>query len=233
MQPDPASPAHYSALLIIGLITICRLVEDRIGDGAIAQVGVPLIERQLAGDQGGSPVVPIIEDLEQIAHRLIGERGDAEVIEDQQIGLGQLPEERRALVQGAVARELIDEARKAEAAHREIGTTGRVCEGGGQIAFADPGRSGHQHVQVLSDPGQIRDLGELAGIDAARRAGVEIFQAGGHRDLGPAESLAQAAAGPLSTLLLEHQPESVLESHLAPIARGELLLEGGGHAVEA
>ena len=41
-------------------------VQDCIGEGWIAQVGVPLIERQLAGDDGGFQADAVIENLQQI-----------------------------------------------------------------------------------------------------------------------------------------------------------------------
>ncbi len=34
-------------------------------DGAIAEVGVPLIQRQLAGNEGRAPVVAVLEDLQR------------------------------------------------------------------------------------------------------------------------------------------------------------------------
>jgi hypothetical protein len=40
----------------------------------------------------------------------------------------ELPIERRALLHGAVAGELLDQARQTEAAHREVGPAGRVSE---------------------------------------------------------------------------------------------------------
>lgn len=55
-------------------------IQDGIGDGAIAERGVPLIDRQLAGHECGAAVVSIIEDLQRIARGLIGERGEAKVI---------------------------------------------------------------------------------------------------------------------------------------------------------
>ena len=41
-----------------------RWMEDRIGDRRVLQVRVPLLDRDLAGDQRRAPVVAIIEDLE-------------------------------------------------------------------------------------------------------------------------------------------------------------------------
>jgi hypothetical protein len=58
-------------------------VEDGVGDGAIAEIGMPPIERQLAGDEDRGAIVSIVEDLQQVAHRLIGERRETEVVDDE------------------------------------------------------------------------------------------------------------------------------------------------------
>lgn len=63
-------------------------VEDGIGDGAIAEIGMPLIDGQLAGDERGAAIVTVIEYFEQIAHVLIGKRGESEVVDYDEICLG-------------------------------------------------------------------------------------------------------------------------------------------------
>jgi len=42
-------------------------VENGVGQGGITDHLMPAIDRHLAGDQQGSPVIAIIDDLEQIA----------------------------------------------------------------------------------------------------------------------------------------------------------------------
>lgn len=42
---------------------------------------MPLVDGKLAGDQGGALVVAVVEDLQQVADRLVGEWHEAEVVE--------------------------------------------------------------------------------------------------------------------------------------------------------
>lgn len=74
-------------------------VEDRVGERRVAQVAMPVIDRQRTGDQRGAALVAIVEDVEQIAHGLMGERREAEIIEEQQVDAGELLEQARALLQ--------------------------------------------------------------------------------------------------------------------------------------
>src|SRR5580658_6925165 len=69
-------------------------VEDRIRDGRILKVSVPLLNGQLACDQRRLAVVAIVEDLEQVATDRIGQWRETEVVDDDEIGLGELAKER-------------------------------------------------------------------------------------------------------------------------------------------
>jgi hypothetical protein len=144
--------AHRFTLEHQTIAVVHEAIEDGIGEGAIAEEGVPLIDGKLARDEGGAAIVTIVEDLEQVAHALIGERSEREVIEYQQVCFGELTEERGALLHGAVAGEFLDETWQAEAAHGEVGAAGGVCERGGDEALADAGRAGQENVEVLTDP---------------------------------------------------------------------------------
>src|SRR5687767_5325566 len=106
-------------------------------------------------------------------------------------------------------------------------------ERGGEIALADAGRAGDQYVQMLADPAEIDDLGELRRIEPARGAGIEIFEARRHRQLRPAQALREAIARALEGFLLDHQGEPILERAIDPIGRSELLFEGTRHALKA
>lgn len=162
------------------------------GDGAGAEVSVPLINGKLAGDQGRSPIVTVAEDFEQIAHGFVRQGCEAEVIDDDEIGLGELSIQRGALLHGGVAGDFSDQARQPEAAHREVSATGCVGERAGDNALTDPGGSGDPKVQVLAHPVEVSELGELTGVDAAGGARVEVFEAGLHGQRGPAQPLCEA-----------------------------------------
>src|ERR1700682_3126389 len=60
-------------------------VEDGIGDGRIGHDVVPIFDRHLAGDDGRSALVAIVDDFEEIATLLAGERREAPIVEDEQI----------------------------------------------------------------------------------------------------------------------------------------------------
>jgi hypothetical protein len=57
-----------------------RVVDDAIEDG-----GVPFVDGDLAGDDGGSPAVTFFEDLEEVVTRGGVERLETPVVEDEQL----------------------------------------------------------------------------------------------------------------------------------------------------
>ena len=60
-------------------------VEDGVGDRGVADHFVPVIDRELAGHDGRAAIVPIVDDLQQIATLIMRQRGEPPVVEDQQL----------------------------------------------------------------------------------------------------------------------------------------------------
>jgi hypothetical protein len=170
-----------------------QAIEDGVGERRIFQIGMPLLHRQLAGDERGATIVAIIQDLQEVASDRIRQRREAEVIYDQQIGLGELSQEGGLALQRRMPEQLVHEARDAEAAHAVIGSTGGVADGARNEALADASGTCQQDVQMLTDPGEVRDLGESGPIDAASGLQIQIFESGRLRELGPAQPLSQSA----------------------------------------
>ena len=51
-------------------------VEDGVGDGGVGDRLVPVIDWQLAGHDGRAAIVPIVDDLQEIATLLLRQRGE-------------------------------------------------------------------------------------------------------------------------------------------------------------
>ena len=60
-------------------------VEDGVGDGGVGDDLVPMLDRHLTGDDGRSALVAIVDDFEEIATLVAGERGEAPIVEDEQV----------------------------------------------------------------------------------------------------------------------------------------------------
>src|SRR5881628_4109999 len=62
-------------------------VADGIRQGRLADHLVPALRRKLARDECRGPLAAIFEDLEQVAPFLVLERGEGEVVDDEQVHL--------------------------------------------------------------------------------------------------------------------------------------------------
>jgi hypothetical protein len=75
--------------------------------------------RTSSGDERGAAVVPVLDDLQQVPALLIGEDPKAEVVEDDEIGLGDLGEQFAVTAVTAGGDDLTQESRGAQVADGE------------------------------------------------------------------------------------------------------------------
>lgn len=59
-------------------------VQDCVGDGGIVNHLMPLVHRELAGDEGRTHSLPVVQDLQQVAILFTGDGRHAEVVDHEQ-----------------------------------------------------------------------------------------------------------------------------------------------------
>jgi hypothetical protein len=99
-------------------------VADRVGKGGIPDEGVPLGDGELAGQDGGTGVVPVVEEFEEVTAILRGERIESPVVDEQDIDAGELGEQAEVGTVGAGQGELVEEAGRAPVERAEALATG-------------------------------------------------------------------------------------------------------------
>src|SRR4051794_38179346 len=122
------TPAQRWTFEIDAMGTMDDAVENGVGQGGIANHLVPAIDRDLAGDQQRSPVVAIVDDLEQIAALLGVERFRPPIVNDQQAGAFKRSQEPGQPAFAARLGEIGEQARGALIEHREALAAGLVAE---------------------------------------------------------------------------------------------------------
>jgi hypothetical protein len=70
-------------------------VQDGVSIGRIADDFVPSVDWELGGDHGGAASVSFLEDFQEVVSGGGGERLQAPVIEDEQIGAAEVPHQTR------------------------------------------------------------------------------------------------------------------------------------------
>ena len=75
-------------------------VQDGVAEGGVTDEVVPVLDGELAGEDGTAPSVAVIQDLEEVVTTLAGERSEPPVVEDEEPGPGEPLEEGEAVVEG-------------------------------------------------------------------------------------------------------------------------------------
>jgi len=75
-------------------------IEDRVGERGVAEILMPVLDRQLAGDDGRLAAAAVVEHFEQVAALGLADGRHSPIVEDQDVELGEL---REALAEAAVA----------------------------------------------------------------------------------------------------------------------------------
>ena len=112
-------------------------VEDRIRQRRIADGLMPMLDRELAGDDGGAAAMAVFEDFQQIAALRWSEDSQAPVIEDQHIQFGDCLEHAGVTSVTSGQSEGLEEARDAVIDNAAPVTAGFVTKGAGDPAFAE------------------------------------------------------------------------------------------------
>ena len=118
-----ADLAHAVSLQLEAVGVVDEAVEDGVGDGGIADDLVPVLDRHLAGDDGRAAFVAVVDDFQQIAALLAGERCETPIVEDQQLD----PRER--LEQPGIAAVAAGERERLEQPRQRDGRGPSDCRG--------------------------------------------------------------------------------------------------------
>jgi hypothetical protein len=116
-------------------------VQDGVGDGWVGNRLVPMIDRQLACHDGRAAIVPIIDDLQQIAPLLLRQRSEPPVVEDQELDACQGFEHPAMTAIAACQRQGIEQSRHTLIQDGAIVAAGLVTERTRKPTLANPGRA--------------------------------------------------------------------------------------------
>ena len=183
-------------------------VEDRVGDGGFPDHGVPPGHGKLGGDDGGSALVAFFEELQQVEALLVAQPVRAPVIEDQQLDAGELIDQTGKPAVQAGHGHVLEQPGHADIGDGVIKARGLVREGTGQPCLSGAGLAGENDLFVGLDPVALGERQDLAPVEAAAGAEVDIFDAGiGEAHLGVSQPVGKALVGPIGGLAVEHEPE--------------------------
>src|SRR5258708_811675 len=190
-----------------------KAIQDGVAEGGVADNFVPMLDGDLAGDDGRGATVAIIKDLQKVAPFGRIENRKAPVVEDQELNAAEGFEQAAIATVAPSEGEGLEQARDAMILDRTVVAAGLVAEGAGNPALAQPGCPRDEQVLVAVDPVAADESGEDGAIHAARPAPLVVLHPCALGRRGELEAggetfwvaLGGFAVAPQSDALLERQ----------------------------
>ena len=205
-------------------------VEDGVGVGGIADGGVPAVHWKLAGQNDGTAIVPVVDDLHKVAALGRGQVDHRPVVQNQDAGSGHLSHQAAHAIAEPGDSEVIEQPRQARVQHAVPLAGGLIAQRTGNPTFARPGFPGQDQMAMLADPAAGEQIADHALVQAARRLHVEVLEAGGLTQARLSQTREQGRIGAVSRLAIDQQGELVGKIELAAIGEALQLFERARHA---
>ena len=160
-------------------------VEDGVGQGGVANDLVPVVDGNLAGDEGGASVVAVFNDLEEVASLFVRQARHPPVIQDQEVGLGIGVHELGVASVAFGDGEILEEPGNAQIQGGMSFAAGFVSQGAGQVALTGTGGPGDEAVVALADPLASGQGEHELFVESAPPGVVDVLERGVLTQLGP------------------------------------------------
>jgi hypothetical protein len=195
---------------------------------------MPVVHRDLTGDDCRAFAVPVVENLEQIAPGRIGQRRHGQIVHHQHVGFGPLREQADVASFAVSERHLLAEAWHAQVGGSEALAASQIGQCAGQPAFAEPRFCDDDQVLMSPDPLTGQQARKQCSVEPTWMPVVDILR---HSFWVAQFSAAQprcAQTGlPLGRLSLDEQAKPLLKAELHDTFLRLLFGERRRHAKQA
>ena len=130
-------------------------IQDGVGVSGIAYSGVPAVDRDLSGQNDGAAIMPIVDDLHEIAALRGGQICHGPVVQDQEIDLDHLAHQAAHPIAEPGDGKVIKQPRQARVEHAVAFSGGLIAQGACDPAFARAGGPGNDQMAALADAREL------------------------------------------------------------------------------
>ncbi|HLK40483.1 MAG TPA: hypothetical protein VKU41_27210 [Polyangiaceae bacterium] len=177
-------------------------------------------------------IIAVLEDLQQVATFGVLERRNEEVVEDEDLGPGELGEQHGVGAVGPRDRELVHQTGHPRAQGSVTAAARRLRERGAEERLSNAGRADRDDVLLGADPLARRQGAHDVLVEPPGGLAPHVFEAGVGAELGVLQPTCEPPVLAIRPFALDHQPELLLEGHPAAGRRREQLAYSIGHRVE-
>jgi hypothetical protein len=181
-------------------------IKDGISQGGVPNGFMPVFNRQLTGHDGGSSVMAVFDDLQQVVAMFLTEGGQAKVVQQEDIGFGQDRHECHIASIAFRNRQLLEKPGESEIEGGPPLPAGFMAQGTCNPGFPDPCGAGDEHIVPIPYPlphGSTRHEGL---IEAAWVAIIQVFDTRVLAQFGLVQPGLEASIVSLAHLAINQEP---------------------------
>jgi hypothetical protein len=188
-------------------------------------LGVPICDRHLGSNHGGSLPITIIQDFQNILCIGRGEFVPHPIIQYEQVSTGQSAQQVGVRCFLAGQPEGMQQAGSAEIAYRKAQPNCSCAQRAREEALPCASGSQYQDIQVIAEPGALTQLEYLASVQAALRRKLQVFQSGLHGKRGGVQGFVDAVVVPADAFLVNQERQALLKGQFGELGIGLLLAQ--------
>lgn len=156
-------------------------VEDRGGEGGVAEVLAPLAQLDVGGQGGRGLLVACVEHVEEHVRRgglvvAATELAEADVVDDEPVGADPAAEATRVGLVGEAGVEVVDEIDAAGVADGDLALAGAEREGLQDVALAGARPAGDEEVVALVEEGEGGEALDEGAVELGLEDPVEVLE---------------------------------------------------------
>src|SRR5688572_17183453 len=151
-------------------------VQDRARSWHIAQKFAPLLQRSVAGHDGGPVFVSSHDHFEKMLAGVPRQLFEAKIINDQKLWIEITAQGLVTLVERFIFHEIAHQIEDGTVKHLEVHFDGFVANSLSEVRFSDAWRSEKKHVLALSDKVASGQVENLFTVDGWVKTPIEIFK---------------------------------------------------------
>ena len=187
-----------------------QAVQQRRGLHAVAvEDAGPLAVDRVRRDQRGAALVAVAQDLEQAVGAGLVDGQVAELVDAQHLGFDVVIQCALDTAPGLRAGKRVDDVDGARKQHRVPVQAGSMTQRRHQVALAQTSGGDEDHVGMLGDEVQVKEVLYLQPVDLGGPVPVELVQRLAHREAGVLDAPLHAAVGSGSGLAADEFAEVV------------------------
>jgi len=204
-----------------------------VGDRGFPHGGVPVFGWELAGEDGGGASVAILDDFEEVGAFLVKEGRQEDVIDNEELGLGEFGEELEARTVSAGLVKLFQEPGGADGEDGESLAGGKIAEGAGDPGFSDACGPREEDVASGGDPARVGQFQKDLFLKAPGVSEVDVLDAGvGMTEPRFFEEPSKSAVVAVGLFILNEKTDKFIVGEVGVGGVFETVLEAFGHAEE-